>query len=555
MGSISATLLPFFFTVLMNSFSLIISPSVIEDLNNLKPPPDFNVTITNNCINNPLLRYCNSTPFDLQEIFKSTIVASHLCNISKNPNCVESFPKINLHHKPKLAPLYLSFTFFWKYCPLTITSIDLSNNSLKGNFPSDIFYCSQIHHLDLSHNRLVGDVPIENFSSLTNLTFLNLSYNHFSETGNLGLEFFKRFNSTCFIHSGIFPNHIEFRFKVLLLLVVIPVFVLVVVFCLGWLCSSRPDFLPRCLRRRYKFTPSVLKAATNNFSKKKLVGKSNSVNVFCGILRDRTEVRIEVYNDSLLVEDRVKFVEGCEILAQLSHKNLVRVLGWCDNRRLRAIISEWIDGEDVETWLGNCGPSWKRRMKVMVGILHGIIYLHEEWPQVDCDLKTKNILLNENGEPLISKFKFNYDDNVSKKVHKFGMFILEMVSNMRPMKDFDGAEAGFLHWIRLHYPDNLQKLIDERMKKKELVIDQAKEVIELGLLCTDLSGAHEQPSWDQISYVLSKNSCIVLASSDHRRHHHVDGRRKPKLIQIDETHDEIEMAPHTSTDHRRYLTV
>lgn len=409
----SATLLLFFSTVL-NSFSLIVCPTVVEDLNNLKPPPDFNTTITNNCISNPSLRYCNATPFDLQEIFKSTIVASHLCNISHNPNCVESFPKINLHKKPKLAPLYLSFTFFWKYCPLTITSIDISNSSLKGNFPSDIFYCSQIHDLDLSHNDLVGDVPIENFSSLPNLTFLNLSYNRFSESGNLDSQFFKRFNFTSFIHSGILPSHVEFRFKVFLFLVVFPILVLVMVFSLGWLCLSRPDYLPCFFRRKHKFTPSMLKAATNGFSKKKLVEKTNSVDAYHGILRDGTRVRIEVYKESLSRDDYGIFVEECEILVQLSHANLVKELGWCDNRKLRATVSEWIDGEDVETWLGNSAPSWKRRMKVMTGILQGMCYLHEEWPQVDCDLKTKSILLSENGEPLISKFKVNDDNDVNK---------------------------------------------------------------------------------------------------------------------------------------------
>ncbi|XP_027109479.1 uncharacterized protein [Coffea arabica] len=555
MASFSATLF-LILSVFLDSIVPIICPSVIEDLNNLKPPPDFNATITNNCINNPSLRYCNATPFDLEEIFKSTIVASHLCNISHNLNCVESFPKINLHKKPHLAPLYLSFTFFWKYCPLTITYIDISNNSLKGNFPTDIFYCSQIRDLDLSHNNFVGDVPVKNLSSLPNLTFLNLSYNHFSESGNLDSELFKRFNSTSFIHSGIFPDHSKFSFKVFLILVVLPIFVLVMVFCLCVLCSSRLDILPGCFRRRYEFTPSMLKAATKGFSKKKLVEKTSSVDVYYGILRDGTEVRIEVYNESLSREDaRRIFAEGCKILSQLRHKNLVRVLGWCDTRRLRATVSEWKDGENVETWLRNANPSWKRRMKVMVGILQGVRYLNEEWPQVECDLKTKSILLNDDGEPLISRFKVDDGNNNTKRIFKFGLFILEMVSNMRPMEEVESSEAGFVQWFRLHYPQNFEKLIDEKMKMKETVVDQAKEAIELGLLCTDLSGVREQPSWDQISYVLSKSSCKALAGSDHRRYHQVDGRRKAKFLQTDESDDEIRMDPHSSVDHRRFLVV
>lgn len=116
------------------SVSSTFAATVVEDLDNLQPPSDFNSTLTNNCRNNPSLRYCNSTPFNLLKIFKSTIVASHLCKLSRNPNCVESFPKIDLGSQPTIAPLYLSFSFFWEYCPLTVVSIDFSNTSLQGDF-------------------------------------------------------------------------------------------------------------------------------------------------------------------------------------------------------------------------------------------------------------------------------------------------------------------------------------------------------------------------------------------------------------------------------------
>ncbi|TQD86674.1 hypothetical protein C1H46_027800 [Malus baccata] len=155
MASISATsllLLP-----ISASIYTTLAASVIEDLKNLKPPHDFNSTIMKNCHHNPSLRYCSSSPVDLHEIFKSTIVASHLCNESKNPNCVESFPKIDLRNRPKIAPLYLSFNFFWKSCPLSILTIDVSNNSLESNFPIDALQCTQLQALDLSHNDLYGD--------------------------------------------------------------------------------------------------------------------------------------------------------------------------------------------------------------------------------------------------------------------------------------------------------------------------------------------------------------------------------------------------------------
>lgn len=402
--------------ILSTVMSITFSASVIEDLKNLKPPQDFNATITSNCLQNPTLRYCTSYPMDLDEIFKFTIVGSHLCNESKNPNCVESFPKIDLRSRPIIAPLYLSFSFFWKYCPLSILSIDLSNSSLKGSFPTDLLQCTQIQALDLSLNELSGEFPIESFSPLNNLTVLNMSYNHFSESEVSESEFFKRFNSSSFLHSGVLPDHKEFRIKLVFLLVGFPIFVILVVGCLGRVCLQRPDFLPRILRTRHKFTPSMLKAATNGFSEKNLVGKSKAVDIYRGTLRDGTEVGIEIYWNNISKENRRKFVEESKVLVQLCHKNIVQILGWCNKRQFRAIVTQWTEGQNIQTWLLGSNPPWKHRLRLMMGVVEGMCYLQEKWPDVSYDLRTSSILLSNNLEPLISRFKI--EDHTSSTKSK-----------------------------------------------------------------------------------------------------------------------------------------
>ncbi|KAL8508278.1 hypothetical protein ACS0TY_018751 [Phlomoides rotata] len=483
--------------------------SVIEDLDKLQPPPDFNSTITNNCITNPSLRYCNSTPFDLVTIFKFTIVASHLCNVSNNPNCVESFPKIDLHSNPKIAPLYLSFSFFWKFCPLTILSIDLSNNSLKGFFPTEIFYCSQIQALDLSHNNLSGDFPVYNLSIFTNLTFLNLSYNRFSECRASETRFFERFNSSSFVHSGILPDHRELRMKGVVLFVGFPVFVMGSVVFLGWFCFFRTSF--------HQFRPSILKEATDGFSKRNLVGESGGGSLYRGVLRDGSEVRIEVYMDGMSGQEIRRFEEHSKILVQLHHRNIVKVLGWCNSRRLRAMVTDWIDAErSVERWLVKCVPPWKQRVKVVLGIAAGICYLQEEWPDVRCNLETRNVLLSEDGEPLMTRFKLDDHHSSTKRVYRFGMFLLEMVTNRRTREEFEKKEMGFREWVRLNYPEKLENLIDTRMKKTVEIVSEASEIIELGLICTD-SSSRKQPSWDRVCDILSNT--LSTKTLDRRTSH------------------------------------
>ncbi|XP_010243934.1 PREDICTED: putative leucine-rich repeat receptor-like serine/threonine-protein kinase At2g24130, partial [Nelumbo nucifera] len=519
MASISAALLLVCYQISV-SFCPILSASVVEDLNNLQPPLDFHSTVANNCLMNPSLRYCNYSSTDLPNIFKSTIVADHLCNESKNLNCDALFTKIDLRNRPKIAPLYLSFTFFWRYCPLTILSIDLSNNSITGAFPSEILYCSQIHSLDLSHNDLSGDVPTQSFSPLTNLTLLNLSYNHFSESKISDSPFFERFNSSSFVHSGLLPDHRKFKIKAVILLIGFPIFVVLMVGFLGWLCFRRQDILPSVLKHRHNFTPTMLNAATAGFSEKNLVGKSRGVEIYKGILKDRTEVRIEIYNEKIANQIRRKFVQECQILVQLSHKNLVRVLGWCDNRGLRAIVTEWTDGGNIESWLSGY-PPWKHRLKVLTGLMEGMYYLQEQWPEVDYDLRASSVMLSHDREPLISRFKVGEQNSTSKKIYRLGILLMEMVANRRPQEDSEKSETGFIEWMRMNYPGNVENVIDGRVKKAGGgASEQAGQIIGIALTCTDLL-TNRQPSLDQIFNTINRlyASSLAFESPNHKRSH------------------------------------
>ncbi|KAF8028831.1 hypothetical protein BT93_E1482 [Corymbia citriodora subsp. variegata] len=501
---------------------VILSATVIDDLRNLRPPPDFNSTIARNCHHNPSLRYCgNSRPLD--EIFKFTIVASHLCNESRNPNCVESFDKIDLRGRPKIAPLYLSFDFFWKFCPLTIRSIDFSNNSLRGEFPTSVLACAQAEAIDFSHNELSGDFPVERLASMVNLTVLNLSYNHFSECKLSESLVFRRFNSSNFVHSGLIPNKQSFAVKAVFLMIGLPVMVILTVGFIAMMCFRRRNLSLETPQLRHHFTTSMLKAATSGFSSENLEEKSDGVDIYRGILRDGTHVRIEIYWSNISTEGMRKFIEECEVLVQLRHKNLVRVFGWCDDQELRAIVTKWTDRESLEMWLIERAPPLKHRLKVLAGVMEGMCYLHKSWPQVGYDLGTSSIILSENLEPLISRFEFDGRNSSAKSKfvykHKFGVLLLEMITDRGKMGDVEAGKAGFIEHIRTSFTANWQNLLDERIMIASTTMEQARQAIEIGLACIDHS-ANEQLNMDWIRHILLRiyrASCHVNGSPTHGR--------------------------------------
>lgn len=393
-----------------------------------------------------------------------------------------------------MAPLYLSFSFFWEYCPLTVVSIDFSNTSLQGEFPTHVFSCSQIQSLDFSLNNISGDLPLEKLSSLKNLKFLNLSYNRFSECRVSEMSFFERFKPSSFVHSGILPDHGKLRIKAVLTFVGFPVLVIGTVTCFGWLCFCGNE---------HEFSPSILEEASHGFSKRNLVGRTSRSSVYRGVLRDGSEVMIEVYLEKMSRENRRRCLEESKILVQLDHRNVVRVLGWCDSRRFMAVVTEWIDGKNIETWLKSTVPPWKQRVQVILAVAAGIRYLHEEWPEVRYNLKSRNVQLSENGEPIISRFKLHdHHHSSTNKIYEFGVLVLEIVTGG---EDLAKNEGGFVEWVKLHYPGDLGSLIDRRMSEAAAIVSEAAAIVEFGLVCTDLSSRRQQ-SWDKFGDMLLKIS-------------------------------------------------
>ena len=105
-----------------------------------------------------------------------------------------------------------------------------------------------------------------------------------------------------------------------------------------------------------------------------------------------------------------------------------------------------------------------------------------------------------------------------------------MMTNGRLGEEFEGNEAGFVQYVKMLYPGNLPKVIDERMKLTENTFDQAKQAIGIGLMCTDHSTSR-QLGLGQISNMITRvyESCLVLASQNHKKSHANGGRSHQRI--------------------------
>ncbi|KAJ9173339.1 hypothetical protein P3X46_016489 [Hevea brasiliensis] len=154
------------------------------------------------------------------------------------------------------------------------------------------------------------------------------------------------------------------------------------------------------------FTYKELEDATINF--KEQVGRGSSAIVYKGILKFAPNNAVAVKKlDKLSQEADKEFRNELKAIGKTRHKNLVRLLGFCEEGAHRLLVYEFMtNGTLANFLLGIPKPGWNIRAKIALEIARGLVYLHEECevPIIHCDIKPENILLDEHFTARISDF-------------------------------------------------------------------------------------------------------------------------------------------------------
>ncbi|RDX94523.1 G-type lectin S-receptor-like serine/threonine-protein kinase RLK1, partial [Mucuna pruriens] len=155
------------------------------------------------------------------------------------------------------------------------------------------------------------------------------------------------------------------------------------------------------------FTYEELEEATNGFDK--VLGKGAFGIVYEGVVNmgSITPVAVKRLNTFLLEEVQKEFKNELNVIGLTHHKNLVRLLGFCETGSERLLVYEYMSNGTLATLLFNVEkPSWKLRLQIAAGVARGLLYLHEECITqiIHCDIKPQNILLDDYYNARISDF-------------------------------------------------------------------------------------------------------------------------------------------------------
>ncbi|MCD7454725.1 hypothetical protein HAX54_025788 [Datura stramonium] len=187
------------------------------------------------------------------------------------------------------------------------------------------------------------------------------------------------------------------------------------------------------------FSFQELREATNGFKNK--LGEGASGAVYSGILKlenEEVEVAVKQLGNSIEQGGDKDFLAEVRVIGLTHHKNLVHLLGFCNEKSNRLLVYELMKNGAVSNLIFRHGqrPSWKLRSDIVLGIARGLLYLHEECENqiIHCDIKPQNVLL---------------DENYTAKIADFGIAKLLMKDQTRTSTNFRGT-MGYMapEWLK-----------------------------------------------------------------------------------------------------------
>ncbi|KAH7677723.1 Non-specific serine/threonine protein kinase protein [Dioscorea alata] len=414
-----------------------------------------------------------------------------------------------------------------------LSVLSLKHNRFNGPIPESLGNISGLSQLDLSENNLTGKIPVS-LVRLVNLSSFNVSNNNLS--GQVPLPLSEKFNSSSFrgniqlcgysvsvpcpapsptnntpsVPPGKSRNR-KLSAKDIILIVAGIILALLLLLCCFLLCC----LLKKRSTLSKKSTASAAAAAAAARGEKpspaagtevesggdtggklvhfdgplaftaddllcataEIMGKSTYGTVYKATLEDGSQVAVKRLREKI-AKGQKEFETEVSMLGKIRHPNLLALRAYyLGPKGEKLLVFDYMPKGSLAAFLHARGPDtaidWPIRMKIAMGIAHGLRYLHNDLNMVHGNLTSGNVLLDENTNAKISDFSLSRlmttaansnviatagalgyrapelsklkKANTKTDVYSLGVIILELLTGKSPGEAMNGVDLP--QWV------------------------------------------------------------------------------------------------------------
>ncbi|XP_031276255.1 LRR receptor-like serine/threonine-protein kinase FEI 1 [Pistacia vera] len=506
---------------------------------------------------------------------------NRLQRLALHQNSLHGFIPNEITNCTELRALYLRANYLQGGIPANIgnlsflTILDLSSNLLKGAIPSSLGRLTHLHSLNLSTNFFSGEIP--DFGAMS--TFGNKSF-----IGNLDLCG-RQINKPCRTSMGfpaVLPHaasdesavptkHSSHYMKGVLIgaMSTMGLALLVLIVFLWFYLLSKKE---RAAKKYTEVKKQVHEDASTklitfhgdmpypsceivekleSLDEEDVVGSGGFGTVYRMVMNDCGTFAVKRIDRGREGSDQV-FERELEVLGSIKHINLVNLRGYCRLPTSKLLIYDYLSMGSLDDFLheqsqGERLLKWSDRMRIALGSARGLAYLHHDCSPkiIHRDIKSSNILLDENLEPHVSDFglakllvdeeahvttvvagTFGYlapeylqSGRATEKtdVYSFGVLLLELVTGKRPTDPaFVKRGLNVVGWMNTLLKENrLDDVVDKGCPDADL--ETVEAILEIAARCTD-ANPDDRPSMNQVLQLLEQEVMSPCPSEFYESH-------------------------------------
>ncbi|XP_065876862.1 LRR receptor-like serine/threonine-protein kinase FEI 2 [Euphorbia lathyris] len=452
--------------------------------------------------------------------------------------------------------------------------LDLSSNMLKGAIPSSIGGLTHLHHLNLSTNFFSGEIP--DFGALS-------SFGNNSFIGNLDLCG-RQVNKPCRTSMGfpaVLPHAASdeaagptkrsshyVKGVVIGAICTMALALAVVLAFLGICLLSKKERAAKKYREVKKQVDQEASTKLITFhgdlpypsceiieklealDEEDVVGSGGFGTVYRMVMNDCGTFAVKRIDRTREGSDQV-FERELEILGSIKHINLVNLRGYCRLPMSKLLIYDYLAMGSLDDILHDRRKeqtlNWNARARIALGSARGLAYLHHDCSPkiVHRDIKSSNILLDENLEPHVSDFglaKLLVDEDAhvttvvagtfgylapeylqsgrateKSDVYSFGVLLLELVTGKRPTDPaFVKRGLNVVGWMNTLLRENrLEDVVDQRCTDADM--ETVEAILEIAARCTD-ANPDDRPTMNQALQLLEQEVMSPCPSDFYESH-------------------------------------